>query len=78
MFTLAHELAHIWLGKSAAFDLRLMRPSEDTVETFCNKTAAEFLVPQHLLQKKWEQINLIEENCAKNMKKPTSIYQEML
>lgn len=56
MFTLAHELAHIWLGKSAAFDLQLMRPSEDTVETFCNKTAAEFLVPQHLLQKKWEQI----------------------
>lgn len=56
MFTLAHELAHIWLGKSAAFDLQLMRPSEDTVETFCNKTAAEFLVSQHLLQKKWEQI----------------------
>ena len=56
MFTLAHELAHIWLGKSAAFDLQFMRPSEDTTEKFCNQVAAEFLVPQHLLQKKWEQI----------------------
>ncbi|MDN3512966.1 MAG: ImmA/IrrE family metallo-endopeptidase [Candidatus Brocadia sp.] len=56
MFTLAHELAHIWLGKSAAFDLQLMRPSEDTTEKLCNQIAAEFLVPQHLLQKRWEQI----------------------
>ena len=56
MFTLAHELAHIWLGKSAAFDLQFTRSSEDAVEIFCNQTAAEFLVPQHLLQKKWEQI----------------------
>lgn len=65
MFTLAHELVHIWLGKSAAFDLQFMRPSEDTVEKFCNQTAAEFLVPQHLLQKRWRQIrygsDLIEE-----------------
>jgi len=65
MFTLAHELAHIWLGKSAAFDLQFMHPSEDTTEKFCNQVAAEFLVPQHLLQKKWEQIKdsseLIEE-----------------
>ncbi len=56
MFTLAHELAHIWLGKSAAFELQFMRPSEDTTEKFCNEVAAEFLVPRRLLQKKWEQI----------------------
>lgn len=56
MFTIAHELAHIWLGKSAAFDLQFMRPSEDTAEKFCNQIAAEFLVPKHLLQRKWEQI----------------------
>ncbi|MFO0795006.1 MAG: ImmA/IrrE family metallo-endopeptidase [Candidatus Brocadiaceae bacterium] len=56
MFTLAHELAHIWLGKSAAFDLQFMRSSEDTTEKFCNQIAAEFLVPQHRLQKKWEQV----------------------
>jgi Zn-dependent peptidase ImmA (M78 family) len=60
MFTLAHELAHIWLGKSAAFDLQFMRPSEDTTEKFCDQIAAEFLVPRRLLQKKWGQ-NPIEE-----------------
>lgn len=45
MFTLAHELAHVFLGKSAAFDLREMQPADNPVEIFCNQAAAEFLVP---------------------------------
>lgn len=45
MFTLAHELAHIFLGSSAAFDLRNMTPADDSIEMLCNKVAAEFLVP---------------------------------
>lgn len=49
IFTLAHELAHIWLGKSAGFDFRQLLPANDPVEIFCDKIAAEFLVPQVLL-----------------------------
>ncbi len=43
MFTLAHELAHIWLGRSALGDAG---PSAThNVEVWCNRVAAELLAP---------------------------------
>ena len=45
MFTLAHELAHIWFGSSAAFDLQELQPANDEIELASNRIAAEFLVP---------------------------------
>ncbi|MBN1322414.1 MAG: ImmA/IrrE family metallo-endopeptidase [Methanotrichaceae archaeon] len=53
MFTLAHELAHIWLGRSAAFDLLELRPADDIAELACNRAAAEFLVPKDQLLELW-------------------------
>jgi Zn-dependent peptidase ImmA (M78 family) len=53
MFTLAHELAHIWFGVSAAFDLRRLMPSTDQSERACNSVAAEFLVPEVELRSAW-------------------------
>ncbi|MCX5662154.1 MAG: ImmA/IrrE family metallo-endopeptidase [Planctomycetota bacterium] len=54
MFTLAHELAHVAFGSSAAFDLRQMQPAGDAIEQACNRVAAEFLVPEALLRKMWK------------------------
>jgi len=54
MFTLSHELAHIFLGSSAAFDLREMKPADDPMEEFCDKVAAEFLVPEKQLYQIWK------------------------
>jgi Zn-dependent peptidase ImmA (M78 family) len=55
MFTLAHELAHIWLGSSAAFDLQDLLPAANEVEQACNRIAAEFLVPEEELQRTWNE-----------------------
>jgi len=51
MLTLAHELAHVAFGSSAAFDLRQMQPASDSIEQACNAVAAEFLVPEDLLRR---------------------------
>lgn len=56
MFTLAHELAHVFFGSSAAFDLRDMQPANNPTEQSCNHVAAELLVPEHYLRKIWPSV----------------------
>ena len=53
MFTVAHELAHVWFAQSAAFDLRDMRPARAPIEQACNRVAAEFLVPEVEMRTAW-------------------------
>jgi Zn-dependent peptidase ImmA (M78 family) len=50
MFTLAHELAHIWLGRTALSDADARVTSDGEVESWCNRVAAELLVPMAVLE----------------------------
>lgn len=53
MFTIAHELGHIWTGHSAGFDFRQLQPASDLNEKLCDKIAAELLVPEARFNEHW-------------------------
>lgn len=61
MFTLAHEAAHLWLGSGGVVNLEAMQPADNDIERFCNRTAAEFLVPAAELHSAWAQARQAEE-----------------
>lgn len=54
MFTLAHELVHIWLGVSGVSNLDQTYSSGAETERFCNAVAAELLVPSEELRTQWK------------------------
>lgn len=45
IFTLAHELAHVWLGATGVSDTQAGRVPEQQTERWCNQVAAELLMP---------------------------------
>ena len=53
MFTQAHELAHIWLGKSGISGFEEMIPEGTEVEVWCNRAAAELLIPASEFHDHW-------------------------
>ena len=56
MFTLAHELAHIWLGEAGLSGFENLLPVGTGVEDWCNQAAAECLVPSRELRNRWSQL----------------------
>ena len=58
MFTLAHELAHVWLGTEGEgiSGFEGLFPGDSRIEKFCDQVAAEFLVPARELRDQWRQV----------------------
>ena len=78
MFTLIHEVAHIWLGESAGFDLNYMLPANDPLELFCDKIAAEFLVPHNLIAKAYREEQDIKKLSRRLKVSPIVIGRRLL
>ena len=55
MFTLAHELAHIWLGESGVSAVDPVSLPSNSIEIWCNKVAAELLVPLASLREEFQE-----------------------
>ena len=58
MFTLAHELAHLWLGDAGEglSGFQGLQPGDGDVERFCDQAAAEFLVPAAEIRTAWRMV----------------------
>ena len=56
MFTLAHELAHIWLGSEGVSGFDGLLPRGTDVEDWCNRAAAEFLAPAQEVRARWAEV----------------------
>ena len=57
IFSLIHELSHLWLGETGVSNedaLAVSRTNQRINEAFCNKVAAEFLVPEDELRNEWQ------------------------
>lgn len=65
MFTLAHEMAHLWLGQSGVFDTVAGRIPGQNTERWCNAVAAELLMPLKTVQEEYSPDNSIEEEIQR-------------
>lgn len=61
IFTLIHELAHIYLGESALSDANMAGRSKIAHERWCNQVAADVLVPLDVLAQEYRGEPSVEE-----------------
>lgn len=53
VFTLIHEIAHIFIGSSAIVEASPLNKVDESIEKLCNEAAAEFLCPRDLFINNW-------------------------
>ena len=65
MFTLAHELAHVWLGESALSDSEDRLIPDHQTERFCNRVAAEILAPMRVIRDEYRKTASLAAEIAR-------------
>ena len=65
MFTLAHELAHVWLGATGISDTQAGQVPEQQTERWCNQVAAELLMPLAELHAAYQRLTPIPEEIQR-------------
>lgn len=65
MFTLAHELAHLWLGQSALSDSTAAQIPNVDIELWCNRVAAETLVPLELFKQMYRGVDPLDSEMQR-------------
>ncbi|MGI6783073.1 MAG: ImmA/IrrE family metallo-endopeptidase [Aminivibrio sp.] len=65
MFTLAHELSHIWLGETGVSNPEVGSGPGQGVEGWCNRAAAELLMPLDALHEAYEPDALLTDEVQR-------------
>ncbi|MHA1289210.1 MAG: ImmA/IrrE family metallo-endopeptidase [Candidatus Thorarchaeota archaeon] len=63
IFTLAHEIAHLWINESGVsnlYDRGRALAGADEIEVFCNSVAAEVILPQKDFSELWKTLDETE------------------
>ena len=72
IFTLAHELAHIWLGEQGISNIQAIDiNNQQQIEFWCNKVAAELLVPLANLKRQYNS----QENLPEELQRLAKLYK---
>lgn len=63
IFTLIHEIVHVFVGNSIGIGYHPIHPSSEPLEKFCDEVAAELLVPSDFFKVSWnsEKISISEK-----------------
>jgi Zn-dependent peptidase ImmA (M78 family) len=69
MFTIAHELAHIWIDSSALSDVDVSTTSSNKTEQWCNEIAAELLVPIEIIKREYQKDQSLHEEMNRLAKR---------
>lgn len=71
LFTLIHEIAHIWLGESAVSNTEKSQAGGEAAERYCNAVAAEVLVPKDDFIARWN----LRSDAFAEIKRLAGIYK---
>lgn len=61
IFTLAHELAHVFLGATGLSRIERLSSSDNLTERQCDRIAAEFLVPEEEFRNVWRDFSDVSQ-----------------
>ena len=76
MFTLAHEIAHLWLGESGVSNTQAVSSPDHAIERWCNQVAAELLAPAELVRDAFTpnaELNMEADRLARQFKVSTLV-----
>ena len=75
LFTLLHELVHVFLGSGGISGQDYLEDTENSVERYCNQVASEYLVPADELRQSWLEQCESKDNLYGKIKGLASCYQ---
>jgi Zn-dependent peptidase ImmA (M78 family) len=62
LFSLVHEIVHVWIGRNSFYNDRFNLSFINPLETLCNATAAELLVPNQIFMQEWHKLDSLSDD----------------